>query len=145
METHKVITYSLLAQIRNSGNFVNSSIEIFVPIVKYALYKLITESRVYKGASMTEIATWISKYFGLDFPFVVLEKILLKIGQEINTAEDVKLQIFKDGSFWVKNYSFEEFNDLYETNRKQVELVQTMFERFCDINGITQTAEKYNI
>lgn len=141
METHKVITYSLLAQIRNSGNFVNSSIEIFVPIVKYALYKLITESRVYKGASMTEIATWISKYFGLDFPFVVLEKILLKIGQEINTAEDVKLQIFKDGSFWVKNYSFEEFNDLYETNRKQVELVQTMFERFCDINGITQTAE----
>ena len=40
MEASKVITYSLLAQIRNSGNFVNSSIEIFVPIVKYALYKL---------------------------------------------------------------------------------------------------------
>ena len=40
MEASKVITYSLLAQIRNSGNFVNSSVEIFVPIVKYALYKL---------------------------------------------------------------------------------------------------------
>ena len=39
MEASKVITYSLLAQIRNSGNFVNSSVEIFVPIVKYALYK----------------------------------------------------------------------------------------------------------
>lgn len=38
MEASKVITYSLLAQIRNSGNFVNSSVEIFVPIVKYALY-----------------------------------------------------------------------------------------------------------
>ena len=37
MEASKVITYSLLAQIRNSGNFVNSSVEIFVPIVKYAL------------------------------------------------------------------------------------------------------------
>ena len=39
METNKVIAYSLLAQIRNSGNFINSSVEIFVPIVKYALYK----------------------------------------------------------------------------------------------------------
>ena len=46
MEASKVITYSLLAQIRNSGNFVNSSVEIFVPIVKYALYKLITQSGV---------------------------------------------------------------------------------------------------
>ena len=36
METNKVIAYSLLAQIRNSGNFINSSVEIFVPIVKYA-------------------------------------------------------------------------------------------------------------
>lgn len=35
METNKVIAYSLLAQIRNSGNFINSSVEIFVPIVKY--------------------------------------------------------------------------------------------------------------
>lgn len=52
MEASKVITYSLLAQIRNSGNFVNSSVEIFVPIVKYALYKLITQSGVYKGASI---------------------------------------------------------------------------------------------
>ena len=57
MEASKVITYSLLAQIRNSGNFVNSSVEIFVPIVKYALYKLITQSGVYKGASITEIST----------------------------------------------------------------------------------------
>lgn len=32
METNKVIAYSLLAQIRNSGNFINSSVEIFVPM-----------------------------------------------------------------------------------------------------------------
>ena len=51
METNKVIAYSLLAQIRNSGNFINSSVEIFVPIVKYALYKHITQTGVYKGAS----------------------------------------------------------------------------------------------
>lgn len=123
MEASKVITYSLLAQIRNSGNFVNSSVEIFVPIVKYALYKLITQSGVYKGASITEISTWICQYFGLDFPPAVLEKILLKIGQEINTSEELKLQVYRDGSFWIKNYSFEEFNDIYETNRQQVELV----------------------
>ena len=42
METNKVIAYSLLAQIRNSGNFINSSVEIFVPIVKYALYNVDT-------------------------------------------------------------------------------------------------------
>ena len=83
METNKVIAYSLLAQIRNSGNFINSSVEIFVPIVKYALYKHITQTGVYKGASIIEISTWINKYFGLEFPSVVLEKILLKIGQEI--------------------------------------------------------------
>lgn len=89
-----------------------------------------------------EISTWINKYFGLEFPSVVLEKILLKIGQEINTSEEIKLQIYKDGSFWIKNYSFEEFNDLYETNRQQVELVQTMFERFCDINAVKK--DSYN-
>lgn len=142
METNKVIAYSLLAQIRNSGNFINSSVEIFVPIVKYALYKHITQTGVYKGASIIEISTWINKYFGLEFPSVVLEKILLKIGQEINTSEEIKLQIYKDGSFWIKNYSFEEFNDLYETNRQQVELVQTMFERFCDINAVKK--DSYN-
>ena len=59
MEASKVITYSLLAQIRNSGNFVISSVEIFVPIVTYALYKLITQSCVYLGASINEISTWI--------------------------------------------------------------------------------------
>lgn len=128
METNKVITYSLLAQIRNSGNFVNSSIEIFVPIVKYALYKLLTQSKVYKGASITEISEWIHQYFSLDFPSAVLEKVLLTIGQEINTSDELKLQVYRDGSFWIKNYSFEEFNDVYETNRQQVELVQTMFE-----------------
>ena len=63
METNKVIAYSLLAQIRNSGNFINSSVEIFVPIVKYALYKHITQTGVYKGASIIEISTWINKYF----------------------------------------------------------------------------------
>lgn len=136
METNKVITYSLLAQIRNSGNFVNSSIEIFVPIVKYALYKLLTQSKVYKGASITEISEWIHQYFSLDFPSAVLEKVLLTIGQEINTSEELKLQVYRDGSFWIKNYSFEEFNDVYETNRQQVELVQTMFKQFCDINGV---------
>ena len=73
METNKVIAYSLLAQIRNSGNFINSSVEIFVPIVKYALYKHITQTGVYKGASIIEISTWINKYFGLEFPSVVLE------------------------------------------------------------------------
>ena len=82
METNKVIAYSLLAQIRNSGNFINSSVEIFVPIVKYALYKHITQTGVYKGASIIEISTWINKYFGLEFPSVVLEKILLKIGSD---------------------------------------------------------------
>lgn len=102
MEASKVITYSLLAQIRNSGNFVNSSVEIFVPIVKYALYKLITQSGVYKGASITEISTWICQYFGLDFPPAVLEKILLKIGQEINTSEELKLQVYRDGSFGLR-------------------------------------------
>ena len=136
METNKVITYSLLAQIRNSGNFVNSSIEIFVPIVKYALYKLLSQSKVYKGASITEISGWIHQYFNLDFPPAVLEKVLLTIGQEINTSEELKLQVYRDGSFWIKNYSFEEFNDVYETNRQQVELVQTMFKQFCDINGV---------
>lgn len=131
-----------MAQIRNSGNFVNSSVEIFVPIVKYALYKLITQSGVYKGASITEISTWICQYFGLDFPPAVLEKILLKIGQEINTSEELKLQVYRDGSFWIKNYSFEEFNDIYETNRQQVELVQTMFKQFCDINDVKK--DSYN-
>lgn len=142
MEASRVITYSLLAQIRNSGNFVNSSVEIFVPIIKYALYKLITPSGVYKGASITEISTWICQYFGLDFPPAVLEKILLKIGQEINTSEELKLQVYRDGSFWIKNYSFEEFNDIYETNRQQVELVQTMFKQFCDINDVKK--DSYN-
>lgn len=142
MEASRVITYSLLAQIRNSGNFVNSSVEIFVPIVKYALYKLITPSGVYKGASITEISTWICQYFGLDFPPAVLEKILLKIGQEINTSEELKLQVYRDGSFWIKDYSFEEFNDIYETNRQQVELVQTMFKQFCDINDVKK--DSYN-
>lgn len=73
-------------------------------------------------------------WFG--FSSCCFRKILLKIGQEINTSEELKLQVYRDGSFWIKNYSFEEFNDIYETNRQQVELVQTMFKQFCDINDV---------
>ena len=70
MKISKVVTYSLLAQIRNTGNFINSSIDIFVPIVKYALYRFITEECQYKGESTNELRTWILENFSLPFPHI---------------------------------------------------------------------------
>lgn len=136
METNKVITYSLLAQIRNTGNLINCSIDIFVPIVKYALYRFITEECQYKGESTNELREWILKNFGLPFPNPILTQILLKIGQEINSDEEVKLVLYKDGSFWIRNYQFEEFNETIEQNRQNVAFVQKCFEDFCVINGL---------
>ncbi len=139
MEIDKVVTYSLLAQIRNTGNFINSSIDIFVPIVKYALYRFTTEECQYKGESTNELKEWILKNFFLPFPNSILNKILLKIGQEINTKEDTKLALYKDGSFWIKNYKFEAFNEVIEHNRQKVAFVQKYFEDFCSIANLNYT------
>jgi predicted nucleic acid-binding protein len=136
MKINKVITYSLLAQIRNTGNLVNSSIDIFVPIVKYALYRFITEECQYKGESTNELREWILNNFGLPFPNPILTQILLKIGQEINTEDEVRLMLYKDGGFWIKNYQFEEFNEAIEQNRQNVAFVQKCFEDFCQIYGL---------
>ena len=137
MKISKVVTYSLLAQIRNTGNFINSSIDIFVPIVKYALYRFITEECQYKGESTNELRTWILENFSLPFPPTILNKILLKIGQEINTQEDKRLVLYKDGSFWIKNYQFDEFNEIIEQNQQKVTFVQKCFDNFCSISNLT--------
>ena len=136
MKIDKVVTYSLLAQIRNTGNLVNSSIDIFVPIVKYALYRFITEECQYKGESTNELRKWILENFSLPFPNSILNKILVKIGQEINTKEETKLALYKDGSFWIKNYQFEEFNEVIEHNCQKVTFVQKCFEDFCSISNL---------
>ena len=128
METNKVIAYSLLAQIRNSGNFINSSVEIFVPIVKYALYKHITQTGVYKGASIIEISTWINKYFGLEFPSVVL----------LDDFADLKVEIDANGK--EKRPSVEDINILYVAltrAEKNLKLNDKTKEWLHDINKMS--------
>ena len=67
MNQNKIITYSLLAYIRNNTNeqSIKSSLDIFIPLIKRVLSKLNNEG-IYKGKNISEIKGKADEEYGLD-------------------------------------------------------------------------------
>ncbi len=82
METKKLITYSLLAHINNTGTLVNGLLDIYVPIVKKSLSDM-NRKGVFSGKNISEIQKVVLNLFSIDIPIPVLRNILQIIGNEI--------------------------------------------------------------
>ncbi|WP_061236419.1 hypothetical protein [Leptospira santarosai] len=136
MKKEKIITYSLLAQIRNTGNFIDSPLEIFVPLIKRALYKL-NLKKILSGTSISVIKEEADNLYGVDFPIPVLKYILNAIKKEVEIKkENAKFALYNDGSFIIEDYLFDEYEDKIQKSLSNIIIIEDSFKKFCEINRI---------
>lgn len=140
MNTNKAVTYSLLAHIRNTGSLLEGPIDIFIPLFKRVLF-ILNSKDIYKGKSVFEIKNVADETYMIDFPIPVIKSVLRKIANQVNqeSSGSEKFQLFQDGSFIIRNYSFEDFEDEVQKSKGEIENLERLFEEFCNIHKIKKS------
>ncbi|MBS2099763.1 hypothetical protein [Carboxylicivirga linearis] len=137
MNTKRIVTYSLLAHINNTGTLSKGLIEVFVPLAKRALAEL-NKKGIFKGKSIREIQKKIACLYGLEIPAPVLKNILYKISEEVNEESNVKFTLYQDGAFALQNYVFTEFDAIVAQKEKEVDDIEKLFREFCKTSEIAK-------
>ncbi|MBS1751433.1 MAG: hypothetical protein JST63_16145 [Bacteroidetes bacterium] len=135
MEHNKVVTYSLLAHINNSGNLVKDLFDVFKPLVKRTLTKMCNEG-ITQGKSIAEIKTRVDEEYKLDIPIPVLKIILSRIAAEVNQEGVGKFQLYSDNAFAITDYVFVEFEELIKDKEDEIQKLEQLFADFCKINNV---------
>lgn len=135
MERNKVITYSLLAHINNSGNLVSDLFDVFKPLVKRSLMKMCNEG-ITQGKSILEIKTRVDDQYKLDIPIPVLVIILRRISSEVNKEGVGKFILYKDNAFTINDYVFVEFEELIKDKENEIKKLEELFVDFCKFNNV---------
>lgn len=138
MEKNKIITYSLLAHINNSGLLINDLISIFEPLVKRILSKMNSEG-ISKGKNISEIKLRFDTAYKIELPLPVLRNILKRIAHETNTDGQVHFQIFEnDDAFIIHNFIFVDYEEVITEKEKEIEELESAFREFCNINSLEE-------
>lgn len=135
MNKERAITYSLLTHIRNTGTLAKGPIDIFTPLIKRVLSKMNSKG-VFKGKSLLEIQNTANELYSIEFPIPVLKKILVKISKEINTDETIHFVLYKDGAFSLNEYIFTDFEDIINSQTKEIEEIEVLFKSFCETSEL---------
>ena len=138
MNKERATTYSLLAHIRNTGTLAKGPIDIFIPLVKRALSYMNSQG-IHKGKSILEIKNVTDELYGLDFPVPALRKVLDAICIEVNDKENTRFVLYKDLSFSINEYTFNQFDDILEEQERDIEEVEQLFEQFCENSDLEIT------
>ena len=138
MKNKKIVTYSLLAHINNTGTLSKGLIEIFVPLAKRAL-SILNKEGVFNGKSISEIQLKINDLYNIDIPTPVLKFVLHKISEEINEGTDKKFELYQDGAFAIKNYVFTEFDAIIEKKEKEIQEIEDLFKQFCEVSELPKS------
>ena len=133
---NKIITYSLLAYIRNNSNedTIKGSLDIFVPLVKRAIAKLSSKG-INKGKNISEIKPYIDDEYGLDFPIPVLDTIFKKIAEQVNTEDKTNFVINNDKSFTFFEYIFDDYEEFISNRESEIKKVQRLFLNFKEVSS----------
>lgn len=143
MIENRATTYSLLAHIRNSGTLIKGPIDPFIPLIKRVLYKLNSKG-ILSGQSIKEIHDLATELYEIDFPLPVLKTILQQIAKGVNTEEQINFELYQDGSFVLKNFYFEDFEEQIQTSKREVETLEKLYIDFLKFNNI-EVKEKTTI
>ncbi len=134
MDKNKIITYSLLAHINNSGLFINNLFDVFIPLAKRTLSKL-NEQGLYKGKSILEIKNKVDELYKLDIPIPILKIILEKIAKEVNSDGATRFFLYGDLSFEIKNFTFLEYEEILQAKEKEIKKLEALYKEFQKIHG----------
>lgn len=135
MKHKRIVTYSLLAHINNTGTLSKGLIEIFVPLAKRAI-SILNKEGIFSGKNISEIQLKINDLYSIDIPTPVLKFVLQKICEEVNEATDKRFELYQDGAFAIKNYVFTEFDAIIEKKEKEIEEIEKLFKQFCEVSEI---------
>lgn len=135
MDKTRLVTYSLLAHINNTGTLTKGLLDIFVPLVKSALAEMNSRG-VNSGKNISEIKKVVFELYSIDIPIPVLKNILHKIANELNSDKEIKFIIYKDGAFSINNYIFNEFECIIEEKKTHIKNIERLFQEFCSLNNI---------
>lgn len=135
MDKHKIITYSLLAHINNSGTLSTGLLDIFIPLVKRAL-SFLSRDGITKGRSISEIKLKLDDLYKLDFPIPVLRVILTKISKENNQTCNPSFIIYSDDAFSINEYIFLDFEETINSKEQEINQVELYYIEFCKINSL---------
>lgn len=135
MEHNRVVTYSLLAHINNSGNLVTDLFDVFKPLVKRSISKMCDEG-VKQGKSIIEIKNRVDDQYKLDIPIPVLNIILRRISEEVEKEGTGKFILYKDNAFAINDYVFVEFEEIIQEKENDIEKLEALFVDFCKINNV---------
>jgi hypothetical protein len=135
MKNKRIVTYSLLAHINNTGTLSKGLLEIFIPLAKRAL-SILNNEGTYSGKSIAEIQSKINELYSIDIPTPVLKLILHKISEEVNDESNNKFTLYSDGAFAIKDYVFTEFDSLIKKKEAEVSEIEDLFKQFCEISEI---------
>lgn len=131
---NRALTYSLLSHIRSKETFVKGPIDIFIPLIKRTLSKLNIEG-IKSGKNISEIQKKANELYSVDFPISVLQRILVKITEEVNTTENIVFKLYQDGSFAIKDYVFSEYEETIRLLSEETEQLDRLYKEFCESCG----------
>jgi len=128
-------TYSLLGYLKETSSSKAAISELYIPLVKKAMSEYAKEHELveFKGRSLKEIVDKVFDVFEINIPLPILGKILESIEQEINNKSIFEL--FSDGSFIIKSYIFNEIDELFAQEGKNIQLLKDDYYSYCSENG----------
>lgn len=127
----KAITYSLLAHVRNHGTLIKGPLDVFIPLIKRVLSKM-NKNGISSGKSLMEIRDIAFELYNIDFPVPVLNQILTAICSEVNSVDNHKIQIYRDGAFSIRQFTFEDYDEIVEQQNNDVMQLEKFFKEFCE-------------
>ena len=135
METTLLTTYSLLGYLKENSISEGPIADLFVPIVKKALSEYAKEHHLseYKGRSLAEIQDKIRLIFSIEIPISIIKVILSNIQKQIN--DEHQFVLYNDGAFIIKSYSFEDIDNIIETEEYNIAKLQENYKQYCDENN----------
>ncbi|MEQ8811320.1 MAG: cell envelope integrity protein TolA [Imperialibacter sp.] len=95
-----------------------------------------------QGKSISEIKVYSDRLYELDFPISVIRTILEKISKELNSEEHIVFNLFRDGSFSIRDYVFAEFEEVVLSHKAEVESLEKHFQDFCQSSQIVEYQNK---
>lgn len=132
MEDKLILTYSLLAHIKEASNHDHNSIEeVFIPIVKKGLseYSKTKDLEEIKGSNLNEIQTKIFEVFGLKIPMPILLTIMQNIDKQINDSNI--FNFYDDNAFIIKRFVFDDLEDLIATEESNISKLEVDYKNYC--------------
>ena len=128
-KTKRAITYSFLAQSRNTMVLHNGILDVFIPLVKKGMSSYCVKNKGNGGKNIDEIRDIIKEDYAIDMPHSVLRALMVKIEKEVGDPN--LFRVYKDDGFFLKSYLFLEFDDALQQAKDDVKLIQEMYEQFC--------------